>query len=403
MKKLSELKLSLEEYGRESYNNTMKEPTTRYMMNEDERSFIAGAVKYMEPLNILEIGVNAGGGALLLLELIKDKPAVRLTSIDIATNTNLNPIGKQDPVGIDVFMAYHIKSADEHPQWKLITGKDPSEVIEGCSEEKFDFVVLDTAHLLPVETLNFLTILPFLAEDAVIVLHDIGQQFSQYMPLFPKLWIGNKLLMDNIVAEFKTFLQHSEYNDYNPQIISNIVAIQLNNDTRKYIGNVFSSLNFPWGCDPSDSINTVTQIIEKYYEEPEIKIFKNSILRNRIFIDNCFMNTPDFDSAMSSIRRTLGCDKYIIYGFNSMVTFYRYIEYSGFPDPYEIWDNRVDSHEFKGVNIVKPHSDIPENTAIIITSSHRKSIAEMICCVPIPLRKYIVILEEFAPYKRLLR
>jgi cellulose biosynthesis protein BcsQ len=44
-------------------------------------------------------------------------------------------------------------------KWELIRGKDPSEVMESIGK-KFDFAVIDTAHLHPVETLNFLCVLP---------------------------------------------------------------------------------------------------------------------------------------------------------------------------------------------------------------------------------------------------
>lgn len=44
-------------------------------------------------------------------------------------------------------------------EWKLIVGKDPSEVMEYIVI-KFDFLVLDTAHTHPIESMNFLSVLP---------------------------------------------------------------------------------------------------------------------------------------------------------------------------------------------------------------------------------------------------
>jgi|GEM_PF-1090170 len=404
MNKLHELSIPLEDFGRDAFKESLKGPD-RSMMTEDERAFLAGAILYTKPINILEIGVQTGGGSLLALELIKSRPNAHLTSIDIAKEIKSPGKGWQNiPIGADVINAYNnLESANAHPQWTLITGRDTSEVIDGLSK-KFDFVILDTAHIAPIEALNFLTVLPFLTEDAVVVMHDMGQQFLHYFAAFPRLFIGNKLLLDNIIAETKIYLNYSEYNNYNPYIMSNIVAMQLNADTRKYIGNVFSGLNFPWGTDPENIIEHVTKIIEKYYKQPEIRIFKNSILRNRSIIENNFRSTPNFDFALRDIKlKFKNYHNYILFGVNSLYPFLIYNRQLGsLPSPIEIWDNLSEKKELYGIPINKPHTNIPENTLIIITARQKKSITDIIKSIHFSLRKSIVILEDYAPYKELL-
>ena len=43
----------------------------------------------------------------------------------------------------------------------------------------FDFVFLDTAHISPGEFLNLVEILPFLKDNAIIILYDITWHFSE--------------------------------------------------------------------------------------------------------------------------------------------------------------------------------------------------------------------------------
>ena len=43
---------------------------------------------------------------------------------------------------------------------------------------KFDFLFSDTAHVTPGELINFIEVLPFLKEKAIVVIHDILWQFG---------------------------------------------------------------------------------------------------------------------------------------------------------------------------------------------------------------------------------
>ena len=68
---------------------------------------------------------------------------------------------------------------------------------------KFDFVFLDTAHSAPGEILNFIEILPFLNENAILVLHDILWHFYSKIKCYPSnvylypVIYGNKVLLKN--------------------------------------------------------------------------------------------------------------------------------------------------------------------------------------------------------------
>ena len=402
MKKLIDLGISLEDLGKEAYLSSIKGPE-RYQMTEAERSFLAGAVLYAEPVNILEIGVNTGAGSLLMLEIIKTRQNARLTSIDIAEVTGFEHI----PIGNDVIATYDLESAECHPQWTLITEKDPSEVIEEFTDAKFDFVVLDSGHFLPCESLNFLTVLPYLTEDAVMVMHDIGQQFLHYLPAFPRIMFGNKLLMDNIVAESKIFLQNSEYGfeGENPKASSNIVAIQFNNDTRKYIRNVFDGLYFPWGMRINEYLlGVMYKLFAKHYDKGMLNIFHCAIHANQSVINNNYMVGPNFEQCIYDIKQKTGGYNYILYGLLSSHGFIIYCNVTGAPRPYEVWDNYAEQKSWLGYSVVKPHfEDLPNNIAIVITTRAPKNKIEMIESIPHSFRSNIIVLEEYVGYKNLLK
>ena len=50
---------------------------------------------------------------------------------------------------------------------------------------KFDFIFLDTAHSAPGEILNFIELLPFLNENAILVLHEILWHFRSKIKFHP--------------------------------------------------------------------------------------------------------------------------------------------------------------------------------------------------------------------------
>ena len=73
-------------------------------------------------------------------------------------------------------------------KWEINTGGLTCEFIEKIGNN-IDLVYIDTVHVTPGEMLNWLEILPFLKEEAFVVLHDtffmyiknrIGKQIHNY-------------------------------------------------------------------------------------------------------------------------------------------------------------------------------------------------------------------------------
>lgn len=211
MKHLEEAPKNIWEYDQEGYNKLTKEDVRFSEMVENERRFVHGLVRYFNPKRILEVGVAEGGGSIVLLNAIEDSPDTTLTSIDLMEQFYRD---KSKEVAFACKEKYGV-----HKQWDLHTGNDPADIIEQLGQEgKFDFCIIDTAHKHPIESLNYLTVFPFLTENCVVVLHDIGMfatacssKDASIYANFPNSFFATKLLFDTMVGEKKSYQLNSIY------------------------------------------------------------------------------------------------------------------------------------------------------------------------------------------------
>ena len=56
-------------------------------------------------------------------------------------------------------------------KWQLYTGKQPHQFLDTLNM-KFDLLYLDTVHSTPGELINIIEALPFLNDNAIVILHD---------------------------------------------------------------------------------------------------------------------------------------------------------------------------------------------------------------------------------------
>ena len=152
-----------------------------------------------------------------------------------------------------------------------------------------DFLILDTAHIHPWETLNFLCVLPFMKNDSWVILHDIGLSISREEDL------ACRYLFSNVVSEEK-LMPVSDIDSY----FANIGAFRVTEDTRKYINNLFESLVMAWQAIPvffkkytywyatpmlEEDLNGIRKIIKKYYPE-RYEFFENTVRIQGIIAQN---------------------------------------------------------------------------------------------------------------------
>lgn len=299
--------MNFEEYDQEYYDNLVEDDYKYSEMDNAERKFVHGLIRYYKPKRILELGVAEGGGSIVLLNAIRDMIETTVTSIDIS-ETLWNDKSKK--TGFACCEKY-----ENHDRWNLYLGKDPSEVIESLGEEStFDFAIIDTAHKHPCESLNFLSVLPFLSRDCILIFHDIGlyakvlsskitSLVSVPFSSFPNCSFATKLLFDTIVGE-KVKLSLQAYSIFDGKVpeFSNIGAIKLNNDTRRNIDSVFSMLEFPWGIT-FETMSSIDQIIKKYYTKKQYQQYelaknKNICLNRNNNISYKEMNKSELKKAI---------------------------------------------------------------------------------------------------------
>ena len=230
-------------------------------MSPIERRFVGGLLRYFTPANVLEVGVSLGGGTVNILNAIRDNPAASLVSIDrskVWWNDN------RTPVASDVFKTFPDLSEDK---WRLILGKDPSEVLEPLGRV-FDFAVIDTAHLHPVESLNFLCALPYLQDGAIVVLHDTS------LMIRVRKCLASRVLLSSVSAE-KCFPREGDHPGLGG--VANIAALVISADTKKYISDVFEALMIPWAIFPESDITNVRAFLARHYDEYCLGVFDTAV------------------------------------------------------------------------------------------------------------------------------
>lgn len=217
-------------------------------LNGNETYFINGIIRKIKPKKCLEIGVSRGGSSILILNAIKDINNSFLISLDINNKFYKN---KSLEVG------YKAKNFPELlSKWKLYTGEQPHKFLEKLNL-KFDFLFLDTVHSSPGEIINIIEVLPFLEENAIIIIHDIIFHLFKGKNFHP----SNIYLFSALIGD-KIFFPRKRYG------ISNIGAVFLKSNQKKYYINYFILLFAPWQYIPNDKyIKELQMFIPKYYKK----------------------------------------------------------------------------------------------------------------------------------------
>jgi len=367
---ISGLSVPAEQYHAESCFSDFPKDSQVSLMHEAERRFVHGLINFIKPERILEIGVAYGGGTAVLLNAIKFFKDSEVISIDLA---KVIQYGSGNVKNTGHFAKKHFKN---NKNWKLFVGKDPSEIIEKLIEDgggkPFDFCVIDTAHIHPVESLNFLTIFPFLSDNAVVVIHDlieftgVGKGYPQQISQSTRF--ANKLLFDclcgpKLKVKDETYLSPDRFS-------GNIGAIQITKDTKKYIQNVFSMLMFPWGLLPSlKHLKLISGIIKKYYDEENFKEFCHAVRLNLKFISNDFSYKDKNNK--NKFRPLKNAKNIIFYGAGlNCKKLLGMLKSAKLKKPSEIWDINPNIKSILGIRVKQPvfiSKEEYKNCVIVIT------------------------------------
>lgn len=362
--KISQLPVRPEEYG-EHFEPNFQDTD----MTKEERLFVSGLIKFYEPENILEVGVAGGGNSANILNTIQKMENAKLISVDIADVFGEVKVGE--------FVYQYFQEIPEG-KWELLVGEDPSVRIEKLNK-KFDFLILDTAHAHPIESLNFLSVLPYLNENAIVILHDITL-FMDMLNKKGELDCFATGILNSVICAEKLLPEITGFGGY-----TNIAAFQISADTKKYIRNVFDSLMLPWECLPGN-IGDIGSFIHRHYSNELKDLFHKAFELN--FMIQIRKNKQIFKELLSKLRE----NKVIFYGagkgMEEMLSLLRADEY-GFDFP--VWDtNAKEINRIRGYQVIKPDFISSAAGQIIIVSIKDYEIYKDICKKLEPLG-YIVV------------
>lgn len=268
----------LENVEREILDKIIPEIDPFSQMSINERYFLNGVIRHFRPSRILEVGVAEGGSSAIILNAIRDRPDACLVSMDY-----LEKWDRERSIGWLVTEKFRDLSSN----WTLYKGGDVSSFIEEAAKTmggEIELALIDTSHIHPWETLNFLCLLPFLKTGAWVVLHDISLQVEW------KGYMACRYLWAHVVTENK----QTPVPD-GGRIFSNIGAFQVTEDTRKYVGNLFLSLANPWGLRiKTNDLESISNLFKKYYPQYWLDFFSDTLKfqdkmdrNNRRFLSAC--------------------------------------------------------------------------------------------------------------------
>lgn len=238
-------------------------------MTESESAFLCGLLRQEKPKTILEVGVAAGATTAIMLQCLKDiGENFFMYSIDIAENYYRDESKKSG------FLGSVANETLRCGGWRLLTGHVTpyyKEILRGG----IDFVMLDSAHAMPGEVLDFLGIFPYLNDEAMVCLHDISLNLRSPMHCSN---VASKLLFHAIVADkYLNFWDDESAETQYP----NIAAFKINSETREFIEDVFGMLTMNWGYMPdSREMKYYEETIKDHYDENCRKIFQTAYLLN---------------------------------------------------------------------------------------------------------------------------
>ncbi|WP_342607903.1 class I SAM-dependent methyltransferase [Vibrio tritonius] len=236
-------------------------------MSKSDQEFLFGLVSSIKPKNCLEVGVYSGGSSSIILEAIKDIEDSFLIGVDISP---------KHPYLVDNDIGFVVK--DNFPylsdKYRVHSGKDVSELIDDFGV-KFDFALIDTAHMHPCETLNLISILPYMKSDSWIVIHDIGMFYCQDNRIQSRDKFASKYIFDCWQGERLT----SEKCEF--FTIPNIGAIKVEN-VEDNLERLISLLFNRWDMEVDDTIlDSVRKIIQKHYSVANVEMFDRIIARKK--------------------------------------------------------------------------------------------------------------------------
>lgn len=238
----------------------------------DEQKFIFRLLREIKPKKIVEIGVAHGGSSALILNAIKDIVGAKLYSLDKSKICYRN---RNKTSGYIV----NEKFPELINKWYLFLGGITAEFMETISDG-IDLAFIDTMHITPGEMLDFLMVLPFLKNEAIIVLHDAFFLYAGRKVEKTKKHTSN----NQILCYARGNLILPNYGD--KVFFRNIGAIKLSPQQKQYYYQYFLALGIQWEYMPEKKdLKIMRDFFMKYYGEKYVEVFDDAVEKNRIYLN----------------------------------------------------------------------------------------------------------------------
>lgn len=237
-------------------------------MTDSQLAFLCGILKSRKPKKVVEVGVAHGGTTCIILQCLKESGVLaELHSVDI-TEECYRVHGKRTGYAVDTVFEQLPENITHYWHLGNVLPTYLEEIGDGI-----DFLILDTVHSMPGEMLDFLAALPYLASNAVVILHDITlNQISTNVFCYATRIVYDVAVTKKIIAD-----------DVDPdEILPGIGAFEITEDTFKYIERCFSALVITWSYDiPDKELEQYEKIYKKFYEDSLVDLFRRAVAINR--------------------------------------------------------------------------------------------------------------------------
>lgn len=232
-------------------------------MSEFDSGFLCGLIQKFRPRKFLELGVASGGTTAIILQCLADLQLdCEIHSVDISPKLYSDSTKETGYLGIQM------KTILPPMYHKFYIGHGIPYFLSEIGAE-IDFLLLDTSHFMPGEVLDFIEILPYLTDSAVVCIHDIA--ISQ-APRFHMAHACSVLFQSVTAKKIMNFLPNRGY--------PNIAAFQITSETRKNIMDVFCALTMRWNYVPAaNEMERYKNLIQEKYPAHCLDVYDEAVRR----------------------------------------------------------------------------------------------------------------------------
>lgn len=246
-------------------------------MSREDHGFLCGIIKMAKPRKILELGVAEGGTTAVIAKSMEMLGLeCEMYSVDINERLYCNT---------DHETGYIFKEQEKSAKVKheFLFGKTIAGWIENSVGGGIDLAILDTTHVVPGEILDFLSVLPFMSENGMVVLHDINLNYARGTSKERRFIttahqrIASKVVLTTVVAE--------KY--LNLDVIPNIGAFRINENTYRHSLGLFFALSLTWTHKVrEDLLNEYRNLFAIHYPNQCMEIYDLCVKMNNLMIQN---------------------------------------------------------------------------------------------------------------------